>query len=350
MTRTPVLTGQGEGGSGAGDGGDGGDEQSIIVSLRPRTLEEYGQAGQRAVVDNLSIAIVAARKRGEPLEHVLLHGPPGLGKTTLAHVISNEMGGALITTSGPALERQGDLMGILSNLEQGSVLFVDEIHRLPRAVEEFLYSAMEDFVVDFVIEKGTHAKTIKFPLQPFTLVGATTRTGMLSAPLLDRFGLPYHLTFYSPEELTRIVKRSAQLLATPIDDEGAFEIARRSRGTPRIANRLLKRVRDYAQVLGDGTIVKEIADRALTREGVDTDGLNALDRSYLDTIDRFYNGGPVGIEALAATLNEEKDTLIDVIEPYLLSKGWVARTQGGRKLGAMHHRQMLARQESLFDS
>lgn len=345
MARTPVLTGGLDGGDGTAASDD---EQSILVNLRPHTLEEYGQAGQRVVVENLGIAIEAAQKRGEPLEHVLLHGPPGLGKTTLAHVIANEMGGTLITTSGPALERQSDLMGILSNMEHGSVLFVDEIHRLPRTVEEFLYSAMEDFTVDFIIEKGTHARTIKFPLQRFTLVGATTRTGMLSAPLLDRFGLPYHLSFYEPEELARVIRRSAHLLDTPTDDAGAFEIARRSRGTPRIANRLLKRVRDYAQVRGDGTITQPVADEALRREGVDENGLNELDRRYLQTIIRYYDGGPVGIEALAATLNEEKDTLIDVIEPYLLNKGWVTRTAGGRKIGAAFQ-QASTRQTTLFD-
>jgi Holliday junction DNA helicase RuvB len=227
-------------------------------------------------------------------------------------------------------------MGILTSLESGSVLFVDEIHRMPRAVEEFLYSAMEDFKVDFVIEKGTHARPIKFPLPRFTLVGATTRTGMISAPLLDRFGLQYHLDFYAPEQLARVVRRTAQLLGTPIDDEGAMEIARRSRGTPRIANRLLKRVRDYAQVRGTGSIGREIAHEALTREGVDEEGLNDLDRLYLQTIVEYYSGGPVGIEALAATLNEEKDTLVDVIEPYLLKRGLVARTAGGRKIGATY--------------
>ena len=328
MPRNPILT------SGSGTDGTGlDDEESLLTNLRPRTLAEYGLAGQRAVVENLGIAIEAARKRGEPLEHVLLHGPPGLGKTTLAHVIAREMEGGLITTSGPTLERPGDLMGILSNLDTGSVLFVDEIHRLPRTVEEFLYSAMEDFTVDFVLEKGTHARPIKFPLKQFTLVGATTRTGMLSAPLRDRFGLPYHLSFYSPEELQRVIKRSAALLQTPIDDEAALEIARRSRGTPRIANRLLKRVRDFAQVRADGNINKSVANEALQREGVDEFGLDDLDRRYLETIVQFYDGGPVGIEALAATLNEEKDTLIDVIEPYLLSKGWVMRTAGGRKIG-----------------
>jgi Holliday junction DNA helicase RuvB len=343
MTRTPAITG----GSASMDGND--EEQSVMVNLRPRTLEEYGRAGQKAVVDNLEIAIEAARRRAEPLDHVLLHGPPGLGKTTLAHVIAHEMGGSLVPTSGPALERQSDLMGILSNLEHGSVLFVDEIHRLPRTVEEFLYSAMEDYAVDFVLEKGTHARMIKFALQRFTLVGATTRTGMLSAPLLDRFGLPYHLSFYSPEELARVVRRSSQLLDTPIDEAGALEIARRSRGTPRIANRLLKRVRDYAQVRGNGTVTSDVADEALRREGVDVNGLNELDRRYLQTIIDYYDGGPVGIEALAATLNEEKDTLIDVIEPYLLNKGWVMRTAGGRKIGAAYHQHRLqTRQEPLF--
>jgi Holliday junction DNA helicase RuvB len=323
------------------------EEQQLIPSLRPRTLAEYGQAGQRTVVELLGIAIEAARKRGEALDHVLLHGPPGLGKTTLAHVIANEMEAALIGTSGPALERQGDLMGILSNLETGSVLFVDEIHRLPRAVEEFLYSAMEDFSVDFVIEKGTYAKTIKIPLKRFTLVGATTRTGMLSAPLLDRFGLVYHLDFYSPEELSRVVRRSAHLLGIAIDEPGALEIARRSRGTPRIANRLLKRVRDYAEVRAEGVINQAVANEALQREGVDENGLNDLDRRYLQTIIEYYNGGPVGIEALAATINEEKDTLVDVIEPYLLKRGWVVRTAGGRKIGSAQQ-QIQSRQTTLF--
>lgn len=329
MPRTPALSETS--GSAAFEGNA--EEQQLVINLRPRTLQEYGAAGQHAVVENLDIAMQAAKKREEPLDHVLLHGPPGLGKTTLAHVISEEMGGMLVGTSGPALERQGDLMGILTNLDSGSVLFVDEIHRLPRAVEEFLYSAMEDFKVDFIIEKGTHARTIKYPLPRFTLVGATTRTGMLSAPLLDRFGLVYHLDFYSPEELSRVIRRSALLLGTPIVEPAPLEIARRSRGTPRIANRLLKRVRDFAEVRGDGRITHDIADEALRREGVDQDGLNHLDRRYLQTIVDYYNGGPVGIEALAATLNEEKDTLVDVIEPYLLKRGWVVRTAGGRKVG-----------------
>ena len=325
------------------------DDEPAIISLRPRTLQEYGLAGQKAVVESLGIAIEAARARKEPLEHVLLYGPPGLGKTTLAHVLSNEMQATLISSSGPALERQSDLMGILSNLDTGSVFFVDEIHRLPRTVEEFMYSAMEDFSVDFILEKGTHARTIKFPLKRFTLVGATTRSGMLTAPLRDRFGFHYHLDFYSPEELATVVLRSAAILQTPVDPDAAIEIARRSRGTPRIANRLLRRVRDYAQVRSDGTVSLALAHEALAREGVDEQGLNDLDRRYLDTIRDFYNGGPVGIEALAATLNEEKDTLVDVIEPFLLKMGLVTRTPGGRKLGTMYaHGQPRDTQPTLF--
>lgn len=345
MPRTPVLSGADSDDEAAEAAAA---EESVLTNLRPRSLEEYGRAGQRTVVENLGIAIEASKKRGEPLDHALLHGPPGLGKTTLAHIVAIEMGGTFVGTSGPALERQSDLMGILSNLETGSVLFVDEIHRLPRTVEEFLYSAMEDFEVDFVIEKGTHARTIKFPLKHFTLVGATTRVGMLSAPLLDRFGLVYHLDFYAPEELTRVVKRSAQLLDTPIDDAGAAEIAARSRGTPRIANRLLKRVRDFAQVRADGKITQEVGDEALRREGVDALGLNDLDRRYLQTILDYYSGGPVGVEALAATINEEKDTLVDVIEPYLLKQGWVMRTAGGRKIGNAYQR-AAPHQKPLFD-
>ena len=306
-------------------------EDSAIWSLRPRTLEEY--VGQSQVADSLSIAIDAARKRQEPLDHVLFHGPPGLGKTTLAHIIAREMGAEITHTSGPALEKPVDIVGILSNLESGEALFIDEIHRLPHAVEEYLYSAMEDFQVDFIYGKGAYAKTLPFQLKRFTLIGATTRAGLLTPPLRDRFGMMYHLDFYSPEELTEVVMRSAAILGVGIDQDGAREIAGRSRGTPRVANRLLRRVRDYAQVKAEGFITKEIADSSLTREGVDEDGLDRLDRLYLATIAENYKGGPVGIDALAATVNEEVQTLMDVVEPYLLKMGFVLRTPGGRKIG-----------------
>ncbi|GIW10448.1 MAG: Holliday junction ATP-dependent DNA helicase RuvB [Dehalococcoidia bacterium] len=300
-----------------------------VKSLRPRRLSEY--IGQCEVVQKLSVALQAARQRGEPLDHVLLHGPPGLGKTTLAHIIAAEMETTMVATSGPMLEKPKDLLGILTNLENGQVLFVDEIHRIPHAVEEFLYSAMEDFQVDFVLDRGAFAKTIKIPLKRFTLVGATTRAGLLTPPLRDRFGILLHLDFYTPDDLSEVVARSAAILETPIDPDAAAEIARRSRGTPRIANRLLRRVRDYAQVHGEGRITRAIARLALEREGIDERGLDALDRRYLATITELYGGGPVGIEALAATLNEEVDTLADVVEPYLLKEGYVIRTAAGRK-------------------
>jgi Holliday junction DNA helicase RuvB len=304
-------------------------EERYIWSLRPRTLDEY--IGQTNIVENMRIAITAARQRGEPLEHVLLHGAPGLGKTTLAHIIAAEMGASIISTSGPALEKPKDVMGILSSLEVGDVLFIDEIHRISRVIEEFLYSAMEDFQVDFVLDKGAYAKTIKVPLKRFTLVGATTRAGMLSPPLRDRFGIFAHMDYYSTEELQQVVLRSARLLKIKIDQEGAKEIARRARGTPRIANRLLRRVRDYAEVEGDGIITKEVADIALKREMVDERGLDKLDRDFLRTIIEFYGGGPVGIEAISATLNEEADTLVDMVEPFLLKIGFLNRTPSGRK-------------------
>jgi len=310
-------------------GGGRQEEERFAWSLRPRTLAEW--VGQRQVVESLRIALEAARKRGEPLEHVLLHGPPGLGKTTLAYIIAGELGTKLSRTSGPALERPADLVGILSNLEEGDVLFIDEIHRLPHSVEEYLYSAMEDFEVSFVYGKGAYARTLPFRLSRFTLVGSTTRAGLLSPPLRDRFGMTYHLDFYSSGELAEVIKRSAQILGVSLEEEGALEIARRSRGTPRVANRLLRRVRDYAEVKSDGRITKELADKALTREGVDQAGLDRLDQVYLKTILENYHGGPVGIEALAATLNEESSTLIDVVEPFLLKKGFVIRTPAGRK-------------------
>jgi holliday junction DNA helicase RuvB len=304
------------------------DEEAFNQTLRPPSLEQY--VGQRKIVEKLSIALQAARQRSESAEHTLLYGPPGLGKTTLAHIIANAMGAKIVTTSGPALERTGDLMGILTNLGEGDILFIDEVHRLPVNIEEFLYPAMEDFKVDFVVDKGMFAKTINVPLKKFTLVGATTRAGSLSAPLRNRFGLFFHLEFYPVDDLKQIILRSAQILEVPIDDPGAAEIAQRSRGTPRIANRLLRRVRDFADVKGDGKINSEVARQALKLEGVDEQGLDELDRNFLSTIIRLYNGGPVGVEAMAATLNEEVDTLVDMVEPYLLQLGFVSRTRSGR--------------------
>ena len=306
------------------------DQELEILSLRPTHLKDY--IGQKEVVETLNIAIEAAAKRGEPIDHVLFHGPPGLGKTTLAHIIANEMGTQLTVTSGPALEKGGDLIGILTHLEEGDILFVDEIHRTPRTVEEFLYPAMEDFAVDLVFDKGIHARSHRFRLKRFVLVGATTRVGLLSAPLRDRFGIFRNLDFYTEADLVKIVDRSAVLLQVPIDDAAKLELAKRSRGTPRIINRLLKRVRDYAEVRADGNITKEIVAASLTLEGVDEIGLTKLDRQYLKTIVDFYNGGPVGIEAIAATLQEETDTLVDVIEPFLLKIGFLIRTSAGRKV------------------
>jgi len=300
-----------------------------LLDLRPRRLSEY--IGQRQVVETLEIAIEAAKRRGEPLDHILFHSPPGLGKTTLAHIIANEMGVRIITSSGPALEKGGDLISILTHLERGDVLFIDEIHRLPKVVEEFLYPAMEDFCIDFIFDKGAHARSHRYRLERFTLVGATTRAGLLSAPLRERFGILRNLDFYTTEELCQVVKRSAALLNIPIDEGGTEEIAKRSRGTPRISNRLLKRVRDYAEIRGPGRINREVADEALRLEGVDEIGLTSLDRRFIETIIRYYHGGPVGLEAIAATLQEEADTLIDMIEPYLLKIGFVARMQNGRK-------------------
>ncbi len=305
------------------------DGEPEMLSLRPRRLSDY--VGQPEVVEALSIAIQAARARGEPLEHVLLHGPPGLGKTTLAHIIAAEMGGRLTVTSGPALEKGGDLIGILTHLEEGDVLLVDEIHRTPKTVEEFLYPAMEDFAVDFVFDKGVHARSHRFRLKRFVLVGATTRVGLLSAPLRDRFGIFRSLDFYSEADLVRITRRSAALLDVSIDDTAGMELARRSRGTPRIVNRLLKRVRDYAQVRSDGKVTKKMVEEALSLEGVDGEGLTGLDRRYLKTVIQNYGCGPVGIEAIAATLQEETDTLVDVVEPYLLKIGFIIRTSSGRR-------------------
>lgn len=296
--------------------------------LRPRTLQEY--IGQEKVKENLSVFIDAAKMRREPLDHVLLYGPPGLGKTTLAAIIANELGVNFRVTSGPALERPGDLAAMLTNMEEGDVLFIDEIHRLPRTVEEILYPAMEDFAIDIINGKGQGASSIHLPLQKFTLIGATTRAGQLSAPLRDRFGVILRLELYTPAELSRIVGRSAQILNTPCDDRGALEIASRSRGTPRIANRMLKRVRDFAQVINDGVIDEETAEKALDRLEVDKLGLDRVDRNMLEAMIRHYNGGPVGLDTLAAVIGEESVTIEDVYEPYLMQIGFLSRTPRGR--------------------
>ena len=296
--------------------------------LRPRTLAEY--IGQEKVKSNLSVFIDAAKLRGEPLDHVLLYGPPGLGKTTLSAIIATELGVNFRITSGPALERPGDLAALLTNVEQGDVLFIDEIHRLPRTVEEILYPAMEDFAIDIINGKGQGAASIHLPLPKFTLIGATTRAGQLSAPLRDRFGVVCRLEMYTPEELAKIVRRSADILQIPCDHDGSLEIASRSRGTPRIANRLLKRVRDFAQIMNNGVITDEAARAALDRMEVDELGLDMVDRRMLQAMIRHYNGGPVGLDTLAAMIGEESVTIEDVYEPYLMQLGFIGRTPRGR--------------------
>ncbi|OGR79642.1 MAG: Holliday junction DNA helicase RuvB [Elusimicrobia bacterium RIFCSPLOWO2_02_FULL_39_32] len=306
------------------------EEESWNLSLRPQVLNEF--IGQKGVVDKLSISLAAAKKREEPLEHMLLYGPPGLGKTTLAHIISRETNCKIFATSGPALERSADLIGILTNLQEGDILFIDEIHRLSTIVEEFLYPAMEDFKIDFVVDKGAYAKTLNVPLKRFTLIGATTRAGFLSAPLRERFGLTYHLTFYETEDLVKIVKRSSGLLSIEIGHEVAHEVAKRSRGTPRIANRLLKRVRDFAQVKAAGKISLDSTIESLKIEGIDHLGLDELDKKYIKVILDHHQGGPVGIETIAATLNEAAETLEEMVEPYLLKIGLLSRTRLGRKV------------------
>lgn len=305
-----------------------GEDADAEVSLRPHTLDEY--IGQEKAKEVLKIYIDAAKLRGDNLDHVLLYGPPGLGKTTLSAIIATEMGTNLRITSGPAIEKQGDLAALLSNLGEGDVLFIDEIHRLSRSVEEILYPAMEDYALDIIIGKGPSARSIRLPLAKFTLIGATTRAGQLTTPLRDRFGVLLRLELYTPEELATIVTRSAGILDVPITEEGALEIASRSRGTPRIANRLLKRVRDFAQVRGDGRITLTIAREALSMLEIDELGLDNTDRRMLETIIRYYDGGPVGLETLAATVGEEAVTLEDVYEPYLLQIGFLSRTPRGR--------------------
>lgn len=305
------------------------DEDIVLnISLRPKRLPEF--IGQKDIIDNLKICLTAAKERKDPLEHVLFSGPPGLGKTSLSHIIAHEMGTKVTATSGPAIERAGDLIGILTNLEKGDILFIDEIHRMSKVVEEFLYPAMESFQIDFIIDKGPYAKTIKFNLKPFTLVGATTRVGLLSEPLRARFGMFYHLDFYSVEDLSKIVRHSAKILGMEIDTEASEEVARRARGTPRIANRLLRRIRDYAQVQKMPKINIANASKTLDDLGIDKAGLDAIDRKILHMIIDGYKGGPVGVDSLAASLNEEVDTIVDAIEPYLLKAGYLKRTSRGR--------------------
>jgi Holliday junction DNA helicase RuvB len=314
------------------------EDKRTVLDLRPKSFAEY--IGQKQVVETLQIAVEATRKRGDVLDHVLFYGPPGLGKTTLAHIISNELDVPLVHTSGPALEKGGDLISILTHMDYGSVFFIDEVHRLPKVVEEFLYSAMEDFAVDIIFDKGMNARSYRAKIEQFTLIGATTRAGLLSPPLRERFAIQRSLDFYFVEQLQKVIIRSASILDVEIDDEAAIEIARRSRGTPRIANQLLRRVRDFAQVRADGKITKKVSSEALALEGIDEMGLNLLDVRFLNVIIDFYKGGPVGLEAIAATLQEENDTLIDMVEPFLLKAGLLVRTSSGRRVTELAYRHL----------
>ncbi len=320
------------------------EDEQFNITLRPTRLDECIAMGD--LLEKLRIAIEAARQRDEPMEHVLLHGPPGLGKTTLAYVIAHEMTSTIKVSSGPALTRPSDLVGILTNLERRDVLFIDEVHRLPAAVEEYIYPAMEDYKVDFVVDSGMHSRTINLPLKPFTLIGATTRAGLLSPALRTRFGITHHMQYWSAEELFARVKMSSQMLNIDYDDSALGALASRARGTPRIANRLLRRSRDYAQVKGDGRLTTATVEAALKLEGIDDLGLDQMDRLFLRTIIDIYKGGPVGIEAVAATLGEETDTLVDVVEPYLLQIGLLARTRRGRLATAKAYEHLKIKQPS----
>jgi len=312
-----------------GPGSGGPEEEKFNYALRPQRFEQY--VGQETLIRKLKIAVEAARARKEPVDHTLLHGPPGLGKTTLAHVVANEVGSQLQVTTGPALTKPTDLVGILNRLGFGDVLFIDEIHRLPAVVEEYLYSAMEDFKVDVTLDQGAHARTVTIPVQPFTLIGATTRIGLLTGPMRGRFGINEHLEFYSPEALHEILLANAKLLKLESEEPALWELARRSRGTPRVANRLLRRVRDFAAVEGNGKLTLKITQAALELAGIDQKGLDDQDRTFLRTLIEVYEGGPVGVDAIAATMGEERDTLEDVIEPFLLQQAMVTRTRQGRR-------------------
>ena len=309
---------------------DADEDQILTLSLRPGKLSEF--IGQNDVVESLKVSIAAAKKRKEPLEHVLLSGPPGLGKTSLAHIIAHEMGTKITSTSGPAIQRAGDLVGVLTNLEEGDILFIDEIHRLPKKVEEYIYPAMENFEVDVVMDKGAYARTYKFKLKCFTMIGATTRSGLLTAPLRSRFGIFHHLDFYDTADLVKVITRSAGILDIPMEKEAAQEIARCSRGSPRVANRLLRRVRDWVQVKRDGKITVEAAHEALKSHNIDRMGLDNIDRKVIKIMHESFGGGPAGIESIAASLNEEADTIVDIVEPFLLKIGFLKRTPRGREL------------------